>query len=141
MDGFPSGQRGQTVNLLQIASVVRIHLRPFHQSISVHSLDGTYETESAGYTLQTKHAVLRLFYLIGNSYQIKCSARMRTSRRRSICCAYCSGAKESQASLYSNQMLKFKFKGRDTSGLFYTRKLNALYGHIASLCLILPKQQ
>ena len=29
MDGFPSGQRGQTVNLLQIASVVRIHLCPF----------------------------------------------------------------------------------------------------------------
>ena len=28
MGGFPSGQRGQTVNLLQIASVVRIHLRP-----------------------------------------------------------------------------------------------------------------
>ena len=30
MDGFPSGQRGQTVNLLQIASVVRIHLHPFN---------------------------------------------------------------------------------------------------------------
>ena len=30
MGGFPSGQRGQTVNLLQIASVVRIHLRPFN---------------------------------------------------------------------------------------------------------------
>ena len=29
MDGFPSGQRGQTVNLLQIASVVRIHHHPF----------------------------------------------------------------------------------------------------------------
>ena len=29
LDGFPSGQRGQTVNLLQIASVVRIHLHPF----------------------------------------------------------------------------------------------------------------
>ena len=28
MDGFPSGQRGQTLNLLQIASVVRIHLHP-----------------------------------------------------------------------------------------------------------------
>ena len=28
MGGFPSGQRGQTVNLLQIASVVRIHLHP-----------------------------------------------------------------------------------------------------------------
>ncbi len=28
-DGFPSGQRGQTVNLLQIASVVRIHLHPY----------------------------------------------------------------------------------------------------------------
>ena len=31
MDGFPSGQRGQTVNLLQIASVVRIHLHPFRR--------------------------------------------------------------------------------------------------------------
>ena len=29
MGEFPSGQRGQTVNLLQIASVVRIHLHPF----------------------------------------------------------------------------------------------------------------
>ena len=28
MDGFPSGQRGQTVNLLQVASVVRIHHHP-----------------------------------------------------------------------------------------------------------------
>ena len=30
LDGVPSGQRGQTVNLLQIASVVRIHLHPLH---------------------------------------------------------------------------------------------------------------
>ena len=29
MDGFPSGQRGQTVNLLAVLSVVRIHLHPF----------------------------------------------------------------------------------------------------------------
>ena len=29
MDGFPSGQRGQTVNLLQFASVVRIHHHPY----------------------------------------------------------------------------------------------------------------
>ena len=29
MGRFPSGQRGQTVNLLHIASVVRIHLCPF----------------------------------------------------------------------------------------------------------------
>ena len=34
MDGFPSGQRGQTVNLLQIASVVRIHLHPFESKDS-----------------------------------------------------------------------------------------------------------
>ena len=34
MDGFPSGQRGQTVNLLQIASVVRIHHHPFFNLIS-----------------------------------------------------------------------------------------------------------
>ena len=31
MGGFPSGQRGQTVNLLLNASVVRIHLHPFDQ--------------------------------------------------------------------------------------------------------------
>ena len=30
MGRFPSGQRGQTVNLLQLASVVRIHLCPFN---------------------------------------------------------------------------------------------------------------
>ena len=34
MDGFPSGQRGQTVNLLQIASVVRIHLHPLHAGVA-----------------------------------------------------------------------------------------------------------
>ena len=28
MDGFPSGQRGQTVNLLALLSVVRIHPHP-----------------------------------------------------------------------------------------------------------------
>ena len=28
MGGFPSGQRGQTVNLLAMPSMVRIHLRP-----------------------------------------------------------------------------------------------------------------
>ncbi len=32
LDGFPSGQRGQTVNLLQLASVVRIHLHPVIKS-------------------------------------------------------------------------------------------------------------
>ena len=31
-DGFPSGQRGQTVNLLATLSVVRIHLHPFCRS-------------------------------------------------------------------------------------------------------------
>ena len=31
MDGFPSGQRGQTVNLLQFASMVRIHHHPFYK--------------------------------------------------------------------------------------------------------------
>ena len=34
MDGFPSGQRGQTVNLLQIASVVRIHLCPLNAGVA-----------------------------------------------------------------------------------------------------------
>ena len=32
MGEFPSGQRGQTVNLLALPSVVRIHLRPFCRS-------------------------------------------------------------------------------------------------------------
>ena len=37
MDGFPSGQRGQTVNLLQIASVVRIHLHPLAERQQFHN--------------------------------------------------------------------------------------------------------
>ena len=39
MDGFPSGQRGQTVNLLQIASVVRIHLHPLPINAGWSSLE------------------------------------------------------------------------------------------------------
>ena len=38
MDGFPSGQRGQTVNLLRNASVVRIHLHPLKISVVISSL-------------------------------------------------------------------------------------------------------
>ena len=34
LDGFPSGQRGQTVNLLATLSVVRIHLHPFEREKS-----------------------------------------------------------------------------------------------------------
>ena len=44
MDGFPSGQRGQTVNLLQIASVVRIHLHPFSFS-RIFSKKKTYHIQ------------------------------------------------------------------------------------------------
>ena len=44
MDGFPSGQRGQTVNLLQIASVVRIHLHPFSFS-RIFSKKRTYHIQ------------------------------------------------------------------------------------------------
>ena len=42
MGGFPSGQRGQTVNLLRHASVVRIHLRPVEVLDKWNSLSGTY---------------------------------------------------------------------------------------------------
>ena len=44
MGGFPSGQRGQTVNLLQIASVVRIHLHPFSFS-RIFSKKKTYHIQ------------------------------------------------------------------------------------------------
>ena len=36
MDGFPSGQRGQTVNLLATPSVVRIHHHPFALRKKLH---------------------------------------------------------------------------------------------------------
>ena len=51
MDGFPSGQRGQTVNLLQIASVVRIHLHPFvfhTQDAAVAELADAQDLKSCG---------------------------------------------------------------------------------------------
>ena len=40
MGGFPSGQRGQTVNLLAMPSMVRIHLPP--PKIPIVLLDGRY---------------------------------------------------------------------------------------------------
>ena len=39
MGGFPSGQRGQTVNLLHIASVVRIHHHPGIRKTSRDPMD------------------------------------------------------------------------------------------------------
>ena len=46
MGGFPSGQRGQTVNLLQIASVVRIHLHPLSLKGDVNSIAGWSSLEA-----------------------------------------------------------------------------------------------
>ncbi len=41
LDGFPSGQRGQTVNLLATLSVVRIHLHPFERKICNQQVIGS----------------------------------------------------------------------------------------------------
>ena len=49
MDGFPSGQRGQTVNLLAVLSVVRIHLHPF--SAAVAELADAQDLKSCGTNL------------------------------------------------------------------------------------------
>ena len=46
MGGFPSGQRGQTVNLLQLASVVRIHLRPLSFYKEQHNIAGWSSLEA-----------------------------------------------------------------------------------------------
>ena len=47
MDGFPSGQRGQTVNLLATLSVVRIHLHPLHESAKIYKIAGVAELADA----------------------------------------------------------------------------------------------
>ena len=48
MDGFPSGQRGQTVNLLSTTSKVRILLHPFVQSnCTIYILAGVAELADA----------------------------------------------------------------------------------------------
>ena len=63
MDGFPSGQRGQTVNLLQIASVVRIHHHP---------LDILLIKEYVEYNLITRGgAVWKLVGLITRRSQVQ----------------------------------------------------------------------
>ena len=38
MDGVPSGQRGQTVNLLATLSVVRIHLHPLGEILKINRI-------------------------------------------------------------------------------------------------------
>ena len=40
MGEFPSGQRGQTVNLLSVTSVVRIHLPPPAKSLEITRFQG-----------------------------------------------------------------------------------------------------
>ena len=63
LDGFPSGQRGQTVNLLQIASVVRIHHHP---------LDILLIKEYVEYNLITRGgAVWKLVGLITRRSQVQ----------------------------------------------------------------------
>ena len=49
MGGFPSGQRGQTVNLLQLASVVRIHLHPL-KSTKAFKAEADYLFNIAGWS-------------------------------------------------------------------------------------------
>ena len=77
MDGFPSGQRGQTVNLLAPLSVVRIHLHPLHAAVA--ELADAQDLKSCGtYTpvpVRFRFAALRneskvlmtlLFFLLRN---------------------------------------------------------------------------
>ena len=46
MGGFPSGQRGQTVNLLQFASVVRIHHHPLAERLFLFNVAGWSSLEA-----------------------------------------------------------------------------------------------
>ena len=46
MDGFPSGQRGQTVNLLSTISKVRILLHPFVLKIYINNIAGWSSLEA-----------------------------------------------------------------------------------------------
>ena len=46
MGRFPSGQRGQTVNLLHIASVVRIHHHPFAERQELNIVAGWSSLEA-----------------------------------------------------------------------------------------------
>ena len=48
MGDFPSGQRGQTVNLLSVTSVVRIHHLPPEKSTSLEVLFSMKSTLSGG---------------------------------------------------------------------------------------------
>ena len=46
LDGFPSGQRGQTVNLLSVTSVVRIHPHPLRILQMLHNVAGWSSLEA-----------------------------------------------------------------------------------------------
>ena len=46
LDGFPSGQRGQTVNLLSVTSVVRIHPHPLRIFRMLHIVAGWSSLEA-----------------------------------------------------------------------------------------------
>ena len=60
MGEFPSGQRGQTVNLLSMTSVVRIHLPPPKQS-------QTNQMRSPGFSASPA------IYMVGGAFVLVCS--------------------------------------------------------------------
>ena len=62
MDGFPSGQRGQTVNLLATLSVVRIHLHPFRFSTKSVFMAWSFFCEEKCYIFVTSILTLAVVY-------------------------------------------------------------------------------
>ena len=72
MGEFPSGQRGQTVNLLALPSVVRIHLRPFTYLLRV-TVPARMPVSYTHLDVYKRQAFLHVIRVVGSSNACTCS--------------------------------------------------------------------
>ena len=61
-EGFPSGQRGQTVNLLHLASMVRIHLPPPEKTLVLWT--GVFQLNKFLRTLWNVHEYMEIYLIL-----------------------------------------------------------------------------
>ena len=104
MDGFPSGQRGQTVNLLATLSVVRIHLHPLHAAVA--ELADAQDLKSCGtYTpvpVRFRFAALRNESKVFGLYSFLLKREIR-DRFLSLMCLYSRETKRDTTLLTTNK--------------------------------------
>ena len=94
MGEFPSGQRGQTVNLLAVPSVVRIHLPPpEHEALAISTVAGVSLNVGSGVLLvilptsnKTSNRIIQSRVACSEHRQVSVSCQIDGGHKLRLCC-------------------------------------------------------